>query len=99
MQFTTLATLLVAAAGINAAPALEKRLEAIPLSIYSGLGCNSNPIPLTTAYIPTDGKCFGISPIVSGNTDSAIIDQVNLAKLPAGCTRKCLRRSPMLEID
>jgi hypothetical protein len=83
MQFTTLATLLVAAAGINAAPALEKRLEAIPLSIYSGLGCNSNPIPLTTAC-----KCFGISPIVSGNTDSAIIDQVNLAKLPTGCTRK-----------
>tara|TARA_R110002003_G_scaffold3266_1_gene25013 strand:+ start:528 stop:818 length:291 start_codon:yes stop_codon:yes gene_type:complete len=96
MQFTTLATLLVAAVGINAAPAMEKRLDAVPLSIFSGTGCNSEPTALTTAYVPTDGSCFGISPIVSGNTDSGIIDQTLLRTLPAGCTRKYLGRKTKL---
>jgi hypothetical protein len=89
MQFITLATLLITAAvGTNAAPSLSARLDAIPLSIFSGLGCNDSPTPLTTAYVPTDGNCFGISPIVSGNTDSGLIDQTLLRTLPAGCSRK-----------
>jgi hypothetical protein len=90
MQFTILASLLIAATGINAAPSLSARLDAIPLSIFSGLGCNDSPTPLTTAFVPTDGSCFGISPIVSGNTDSGIIDQTLLKTLPAGCTRTLL---------
>lgn len=85
MQFTV-ATLLFAAAVSGAA--VEKRLDAIPLSIYESDGCNNGPTPATTAYIPTDGSCFGVSPIISGNTDSGIISQSNLAALPAGCTRK-----------
>lgn len=99
MQFTTLATLFVAAIGINAAPAVEKRLDAVPLSIFSGTGCNSEPIALTTAYVPTDGSCFGISPIVSGNTDSGIIDQTLLRTLPPGCTRKYKRVRSRLATD
>ncbi|KAH8722414.1 hypothetical protein GQ44DRAFT_711783 [Phaeosphaeriaceae sp. PMI808] len=89
MQLFTVIALLIVAIGINAAPTLEKRLEAIPLSIFDGTGCNNNPVPLTTAWIPTDGKCFSISPIVAGNTDSGMIRQTNLATLPAGCTRTC----------
>ncbi|KAH7384281.1 hypothetical protein DE146DRAFT_221819 [Phaeosphaeria sp. MPI-PUGE-AT-0046c] len=85
MQFTTFATLLAVAVGINAV-AIEKRIDAIPLSIYQSAGCNDGPTPVTTAYIPTDGSCFGVSPIISGNTDSGIISQRNLAALPAGCT-------------
>jgi hypothetical protein len=89
MHFQSLTALLFAAtASVNAAPSLFKRLDAVPLSIFSGLGCNAGPTPLTTAFVPTDGKCFGISPIVSGNTDSGIIDQTLLKTLPAGCTRK-----------
>ncbi|KAF2826037.1 hypothetical protein CC86DRAFT_38293 [Ophiobolus disseminans] len=86
MHFSTLTTILLAATGISAFPALQKRLDAIPLSIYPSTGCNSGPTPLTTAFIPTDGSCFGISPIVSGNTDSGIISQSQLLALPAGCT-------------
>lgn len=51
-------------------------------------GCNDGPNSVTTAFIPTDGACYGVSPIVSGNTDSGIISQSQLAALPAGCTRK-----------
>jgi hypothetical protein len=88
MQFTTTIALLMAAAGINAAPTeMSKRLETIPLSFYSGAGCNTG-IAVTTAYIPADGSCFPTSPIFSGNTDSAIILPTNLASLPAGCSRK-----------
>ncbi|OAL05375.1 hypothetical protein IQ06DRAFT_312761 [Phaeosphaeriaceae sp. SRC1lsM3a] len=85
MQFTTIATLLAIAAGINAV-AIEKRLDAVPLSIYESAGCNNGPTPVTTAFIPTDGKCFSVSPIISGNTDSGIISQSQLLALPAGCT-------------
>jgi hypothetical protein len=90
MHSPSLSTILLATAlgFTNAAPSLSARLDAIPLSIFSGLGCNSGPTPLTTAYIPTDGSCFGISPIVSGNTDSGLIDQTLLKTLPAGCSRK-----------
>jgi hypothetical protein len=95
MQFTTVVALLVAAVGINAAPAMEKRLDSIPYSIFGGAGCNSSPTPLTTAYIPTDGSCFGISPLVSGDTDSGLIDQTKLKTLPAGCTRKSLLMHPL----
>jgi hypothetical protein len=88
MQFTTTIALLMAAVSINAAPTeMVKRLETIPLSFYSGPGCNSGPA-VTTAYIPADGSCFPTSPIFSGNTDSALILPTNLQKLPAGCTRK-----------
>jgi hypothetical protein len=88
MQFTTAIALLIAAVGINAAPAgMSKRLDAIPLSFYSGAGCNTGTA-VTTAYIPTDGSCFPTSPIFSGNTDSALISQTNLQTMPAGCTRK-----------
>jgi hypothetical protein len=89
MHFTSITTALILATAVSALPSsLTKRVDAIPLAIYSGLGCNSNPIPLTTAFVPTDGACFGISPIVSGNTDSGIIDQTLLKTLPKGCTRK-----------
>ena len=87
MHFTTVVALLVATVGINAAPALETRVDAVPLSIFSGTGCNQSPTAITTAYVPTDGSCFSISPIVSGNTDSGIIDQTLLRTLPADCTR------------
>jgi len=90
MQFTTLATILAAATTISAAPALTKRVDAIPLSIFTGTGCNGNPVPITTAFVPTDGKCFSISPIVAGNVDSGLIRQSDIAALPAGCTRKLL---------
>lgn len=86
MQFT-LATLLFATAATVSGAAIEKRIDAIPLSIYQSTGCN-NGIPVTTAYIPTDGACFSVSPIISGNTDSGLIRQTDLAVLPAGCTRK-----------
>jgi hypothetical protein len=89
MQFTTTLAFLVAAVGISAAPAAEmtKRIDTIPLSFYSGPGCNTG-IAVTTAYLPTDGSCFPTSPIFSGNTDSALVDPALLAKLPAGCSGK-----------
>jgi hypothetical protein len=90
MHFTTLPAILALALSASAAPAIEKRIDAVPLSIFTGTGCNSNPTPLTTAYVPTDGSCFGIAPILSGNTDSGLIDQVLLKTLPAGCSRKYL---------
>jgi hypothetical protein len=91
MYFTSTTALFLAATAVSALPSsLSKRVDAIPLAIYSGLGCNSNPTPLTTAFVPTDGACFGISPIVSGNTDSGLIDQTLLKSLPKGCTRKLL---------
>jgi hypothetical protein len=100
MQFTTLATLFVAAVGINAA-AIEKRVDSIPLNIYTGTGCNQGR-PITTAFIPTDGSCFGIAPILSGNTDSGLIDDTILKTLPTGCTRKCyqyVRRSVLMKVQ
>jgi hypothetical protein len=89
MQLITTLALLIAAVGINAAPAAEltKRLDAIPLSIYAGSGCNTGTV-LTTAYVNTDGLCQGISPIFSGNTDSGLILPANLASLPKGCSGK-----------
>ncbi|KAF1938498.1 hypothetical protein EJ02DRAFT_457817 [Clathrospora elynae] len=88
MQFTTVLALLVAAVGINAAPTeMSKRVETIPLAFFSGPGCNSGP-GVTTIYIPTDGSCFGTSPIFSGNTDSCLIDDTILKSLPAGCSIK-----------
>jgi hypothetical protein len=86
MHFTTFLAVLIAAT--TAAPVVERSLDAIPLSIFLGLGCNSKPIAVTTAYVPNDGKCFSISPIISGNTDSGIIDQTLLRKLPSGCRRE-----------
>ncbi|KAF2875389.1 hypothetical protein BDV95DRAFT_616537 [Massariosphaeria phaeospora] len=78
-----LVSLFLAAVGTHAAPALEARQDpAIPLSIYEGGGCQGNVI--TTAFIPTDGSCFGFSPILSQPTDSARIDLANA--LPTGCT-------------
>ncbi|USP81967.1 uncharacterized protein yc1106_09241 [Curvularia clavata] len=85
MQFTTVAILLAAAIGANAAPTdFSKRLDAVPLSIFSGEQCASQAV--TTAYIPTDGSCFPTSPIFSGNTNSFYVDPANLSKLPAGCS-------------
>lgn len=89
MQFTTVAVFLAAAIGASAAPTdFTKRLDSIPLSIYSGEVCSSQGV--TTAYIPTDGSCFPTSPIFSGNTNSFFVDPANLSKLPAGCSRKLL---------
>lgn len=91
MQFTTVAILLAAAIGANAAPTdFTKRLDSVPLSIYSGEQCASQAV--TTAYIPTDGSCFPTSPIFSGNTNSFYVDPANLTKLPAGCSRKLTLR-------
>jgi hypothetical protein len=68
MHFTSITTALILATAVSALPSsLAKRVDAIPLAIYSR---------------------FGISPIVSGNTDSGIIDQTLLKTLPKGCTRK-----------
>ncbi|CAE7021636.1 hypothetical protein CFE70_003031 [Pyrenophora teres f. teres 0-1] len=88
MQFSTLLTCFIAAAGINAAPApISKSLSSIPLLFYSGEKCNTAVSKgITTIYLPTDGKCFGTSPIFSGNTDSAIIDSSVVKSLPAGCS-------------
>ncbi|KAH7377812.1 hypothetical protein BKA66DRAFT_513411 [Pyrenochaeta sp. MPI-SDFR-AT-0127] len=88
MQFSSIIALLVVAVGVNAAPSVElsKRIDVIPLSIYESAGCNDGPNPVSTAFVPTDGSCFPISPIVSGNTDGGIISQTQLAALPAGCT-------------
>lgn len=90
MQFSTLITCFIAAASINAAPApMSKRLSDIPLKFYSGDKCNTSvSAGITTIYLPTDGKCFGTSPIISGNTDSAIIDTSVVKSLPAGCSSK-----------
>lgn len=91
MQFTTVFALLVAAVGISAAPSqMSQRAASIPLNIYLGDGCNdsAHPNPVATANVPTDGSCFPISPIVSGNTDSGRIDVPG--SLPAGCKRKSL---------
>jgi hypothetical protein len=98
MHFTTALAVLIAATGIAAAPTKEKRLDAVPLSIFLGTGCNSNPIAVTTAYVPTDGNCFSFSPIISGNTDSGIIDQTILRTLPAGCKREYISRSQQKRI-
>lgn len=84
MQTSLFISLLFAATGIKAAPSLVARLATIPVGIYSGPGCNNTPGPATTANVPTDGSCFPISAIVSGNTDSGLID-MNLVTLPAGC--------------
>lgn len=71
---------------------LHKEISADPafLQLVQSLGCNDGPTPVTTAWVPTDGSCFGISPIISGNTDSGMILQQNLATLPTGCKRKDL---------
>ncbi|EAT82612.1 hypothetical protein HBI56_087120 [Parastagonospora nodorum] len=84
MHFSTLTSILLAATGINAA-ALSKRVDSIPLNIYTGTGCNQGR-PITTAFVPADGSCFGIAPILSGNTDSGLIDDTILKTLPKGCT-------------
>ncbi|EDU48805.1 hypothetical protein PtrSN002B_010309 [Pyrenophora tritici-repentis] len=88
MQFSTLFTCLVAAVSINAAPtSISKRRSDIPLLFYSGDKCNTAISKgVTTIYLPTDGKCFGTSPIFSGNTDSAIIDKSVVSSLPTGCS-------------
>ena len=84
---TTALTLLLTLSTGTSALALTpiKRLPTIPLSFYSGSGCNTD-IAVTTAYIPTDGTCFPTSPIFSGDTDSALISTVLLANLPPGCS-------------
>ncbi|KAL5120005.1 hypothetical protein ACEQ8H_002103 [Pleosporales sp. CAS-2024a] len=84
MLLTTLTALLLSTSGINAAT-LAQRLDSIPLSIYTGPGCNDGPA-VSTAYVPTDGSCFGISVVLSGTTDSGLISPLNLARLPAGCS-------------
>jgi len=90
MQFSTLITCFIAAVSINAAPApMSKRLSDIPIKFYSGAKCDTSvSAGVTTIYLPTDGKCFGTSPIISGNTDSAIIDTSVVKSLPAGCSSK-----------
>jgi hypothetical protein len=81
-----IASIFLAAVGVYAAPAVEARqVESVPLNIYEGSGCNSGPV-VSTANVPTDGSCFPVSPIISGNTDSARIDVAG--SLPQGCTRK-----------
>ncbi|KAF1994662.1 hypothetical protein P154DRAFT_624565 [Amniculicola lignicola CBS 123094] len=79
-----IASLILAATSIHAAPALEARqVTSVPLNIYEGAGCNSGPV-ISTTNVPTDGSCFPVSPIISGNTDSARIDLAG--SLPRGCT-------------
>lgn len=87
MQTKAILSLLVAAVGINAAPSLAPRADSVPISVYNGSGCNSDPTPITVANVPTDGNCFGISPIVAGNTDSFRIEASQYT-VPAGCTSK-----------
>jgi hypothetical protein len=87
MYTTLFVSFFLAITGINAAPSLVPRLPSIPVEIYTGAGCNNSPTPITTAYVPTDGSCFPISPIVSGNTDSGLLN-TNQVMLPAGCTGK-----------
>lgn len=85
MQTKTIFSLLFAVTGINAAPGISRRQDAVPLQIYDSAGCNNGPTPVTTVFLPTDGSCFGFSPIVSANTDSGL---VNTGDLPAGCKSK-----------
>ncbi|KAF2682798.1 hypothetical protein K458DRAFT_390712 [Lentithecium fluviatile CBS 122367] len=66
MQIKSIVALFVATVGINAAPSADRRATSVPITIYEGTGCNTNPVPITVANVPTDGTCFGISPIVSG---------------------------------
>lgn len=75
----------LAAFGTSAAPnPISKRADSIPLTIYEGPSCTGTI--LTTANVPTDGSCFGFSPILSGNTDSFRLDVLN--SLPEGCVSK-----------
>lgn len=74
-------------AAVNAAPSLTPRqATSIPVEIWEGTGCNTGAGPITTANVPTDGSCFGISPIVSGDTDSGKVS--SSYTFPAGCTCK-----------
>lgn len=85
MQFTLfLSTLLVAAAGVSAAPAevqFTKRAESVPVDIYNGGICTGTIA--STTYLPTDGLCFPLYAILSGNTNSV---KIPAGALPAGCT-------------
>ncbi|KAF2275586.1 uncharacterized protein EI97DRAFT_459060 [Westerdykella ornata] len=86
MKASIIASIAVAATGINAAPAeLAPRLTSIPLSIYDSPGCNNGPAS-SIANIPTDGSCFPTTAILTANTNSVLINTENLAALPAGCT-------------
>jgi hypothetical protein len=88
MQTKALLALLVAAVGINAAPApadLEARLTSIPVQVFNGPGCNEGPA-VSTANVPTDGSCFPISAILSGTTNSVLVDY--RVALPSTCHRK-----------
>lgn len=86
MQTKAVLALLFAAAA-NAAPSLTPRAASVPISIFEGAGCNDNPNPVTIANVPTDGSCFPISPVISGNTDSGLIDDTQYT-VPAGCSSK-----------
>jgi hypothetical protein len=90
MQTKSIISLFIAAVGINAAPSVLPRADSVPISVYDGPGCNNNPVPLTTANVPTDGQCFGISPIVAGNVDSFRIES-SAYTVPAGCNSKSYR--------
>ncbi|KAF2742261.1 hypothetical protein M011DRAFT_481861 [Sporormia fimetaria CBS 119925] len=78
-----LTSLLLAAAGTQAAPAIESRqVTSIPVSIYDNNNCVGSIV--TTINVPTDGSCFSIAPILTANTDSARIDVPG--SIPNGCT-------------
>lgn len=79
--------LLTPTSAIPTSPQLTKRLDSIPLTIYSGPTC-AQSIYTTTAFIPADGTCFSPSPIFDSNTNSFRIESANLAKLPKGCSCK-----------
>jgi len=90
-------SLLFAATGINAAPGVSPRQStSIPIQIFDSAGCNNGP-PTTTINLPTDGSCFGFSPVVSSNTDSGLID--SSVTLGAGCRSKSTLPWKYLYID
>ncbi|KAF2729705.1 hypothetical protein EJ04DRAFT_446677 [Polyplosphaeria fusca] len=83
-SFTILATLL-SLAGIHAAPApepLTKRVSDVSINIYDGASCGTSQGAVSVASIPADGGCYGISAILTQNTDAGLIT----TQLPAGCT-------------
>ncbi|EMD65133.1 hypothetical protein GGP41_003772 [Bipolaris sorokiniana] len=84
MSFSTLLLAALFSSATAAPLAASSSLDAgVPLSIWGGQSCTGSGV--SVSYIPTDGKCFGTSPIFSGNTDSFRITADNLAKLPSGC--------------
>jgi hypothetical protein len=89
-----LLSLILAAVGTRAAPAIEARQRtSIPLGIYTGSGCNdqgANTQPWSVVNVPTDGQCHSVSVVISGFVDSGRVDITpeNPDPLPAGCSRK-----------